>query len=236
MVQADGSIVVDTTGLSIDEVLERIEQLLERHMTKISTKLVGNKLVDRIAYQIVRFIVTTFCRVWCRMTVEGRENVPAEGIFILAPTHRSILDTPIASGVTRRRMRFMGADKYWKNKAFGRLLTALGGFPVSRGTADREALKRSIAVLQGGEPLGVVPRGRAQGRADRAAAVRRRDLHRRQGRCADHSRRDRWLGASHAKGCQVHSAQQAARRGRQADPGRDRSPRARRISATRRDS
>ena len=128
-------------------------------MTKISTKLVGHKLVDRIAYQIVRFIVTTFCRLWCRMTVEGRENVPAEGIFILAPTHRSILDTPIASGVTRRRLRFMGADKYWKNKAFGRLLTALGGFPVSRGTADREALKRSIAVLQAGEPLVLFPEG-----------------------------------------------------------------------------
>jgi CMP/dCMP kinase len=30
LVQADGSIVVDTTGLGIDEVLERIEQLLER--------------------------------------------------------------------------------------------------------------------------------------------------------------------------------------------------------------
>ena len=128
-------------------------------MTKISTKLTGHKLVDRIAYQIVRFIVTTFCRVWCRMTVEGTENVPPEGNFILAPTHRSILDTPIASGVTRRRLRFMGADKYWKNKAFGRLLTALGGFPVSRGTADREALKRSIAVLQGGEPLVLFPEG-----------------------------------------------------------------------------
>ena len=30
LVEADGSIVVDTTGLSIDEVLEHIEQLLER--------------------------------------------------------------------------------------------------------------------------------------------------------------------------------------------------------------
>ncbi|HSB87360.1 MAG TPA: (d)CMP kinase [Ilumatobacteraceae bacterium] len=30
LVQADGSVVVDTTGLSIDEVLERIERLLER--------------------------------------------------------------------------------------------------------------------------------------------------------------------------------------------------------------
>ena len=42
LVEADGSVVVDTTGLSIDEVLERIEQLLERRMTKISTKLTGN--------------------------------------------------------------------------------------------------------------------------------------------------------------------------------------------------
>ena len=85
--------------------------------------------------------------------------MPAEGPFLLAPTHRSILDTPIASGVTFRRMRFMGADKYWKNKAFGRLLTALGGFPVTRGTADREALRRSIAVLERGEPLVLFPEG-----------------------------------------------------------------------------
>ena len=128
-------------------------------MTKISTRLTGNKIVDRMAYKTVRFIVTTFCRTWCRMTIEGRENVPATGTFLLAPTHRSILDTPIASAVTRRRMRFMGADKYWKNDAFGRLLTALGGFPVSRGTADREALKRCIAVLEQGEPLVLFPEG-----------------------------------------------------------------------------
>ncbi len=128
-------------------------------MTKISTQLTGNTLLDRAAYQTVRFIVTSFCRIWCRMSVEGRENVPAEGPFLLVPTHRSILDTPVASGVTFRRMRFMGADKYWKNKAFGRLLTALGGFPVTRGTADREALRRSIAVLERGEPLVLFPEG-----------------------------------------------------------------------------
>jgi 1-acyl-sn-glycerol-3-phosphate acyltransferase len=128
-------------------------------MTKIRTKLTGNKMLDRIAYKTVRLLLEVFCRTWCRMTIEGKENVPAEGLFLLAPTHRSILDTPIASGVTNRRMRFMGADKYWKNKAFGRLLTALGGFPVTRGTADREALKRCIAVLEHGEPLVLFPEG-----------------------------------------------------------------------------
>lgn len=128
-------------------------------MTKVDTTLAGNSRIDRIAYQFVRFVVVTFCRTWCRMTVEGRENVPAEGPFLLAPVHRSILDTPISSGVTRRRMRFMGADKYWKSKAFGRLLSALGGFPVTRHSADRQALQRCIAVLEGGEPLVLFPEG-----------------------------------------------------------------------------
>jgi 1-acyl-sn-glycerol-3-phosphate acyltransferase len=58
-----------------------------------------------------------------------------------------------------RRMRFMGADKWWSNQRFGDLLTLLGGFPVSRGTADREALKRCIALLEGGEPLVLFPEG-----------------------------------------------------------------------------
>ncbi len=128
-------------------------------MTKIDTQLAGSNRLDRAAYQFVRFVVVTFCRTWCRMSVHGREHIPTDGAFLLAPVHRSILDTPISSGVTGRRMRFMGADKYWKNRHFGRLLSALGGFPVTRGSADREALSRCIAVLQGGEPLVLFPEG-----------------------------------------------------------------------------
>lgn len=128
-------------------------------MTKIPTRLAGQSVPDKIAYHTVRTIVTVFCRVWCRMTIDGRDNFPKTGPFILAPTHRSIIDTPVASGVYRKRMRFMGADKWWSNKHFGKLLTALGGFPVTRGTADREALKRCIAVIEGGEPLVLFPEG-----------------------------------------------------------------------------
>ena len=128
-------------------------------MTKISTRFAGQTLPDKIAYHTVRTIVTVFCRVWCRMTIEGRDNFPASGPFILAPTHRSLIDTPVASGVYRKRMRFMGADKWWSNRHFGNLLTALGGFPVSRGSADREALRRCITVIEGGEPLVLFPEG-----------------------------------------------------------------------------
>lgn len=128
-------------------------------MTRISTNLTGKSLPDKIVYYTVRTILTVFCRTWCRMQISGRENFPTDEPFILAPTHRSIIDTPVSSSVYTRRMRFMGADKWWKNKPFGKLLTALGGFPVTRGTADREALRRCIEVLDGGEPLVMFPEG-----------------------------------------------------------------------------
>jgi 1-acyl-sn-glycerol-3-phosphate acyltransferase len=128
-------------------------------MTVIDTKLAGTSLSSRITYQFGRSVVLSVCYGWCRLRVRGREHIPTDRAFILAPSHRSIIDTPIASGVTRRRLRFMGADKWWTQRQFGWLLSALGGFPVTRGSADREALKRCIEVLQGGEPLVLFPEG-----------------------------------------------------------------------------
>ena len=38
----------------------------------------------------------------------------------------------------------------------------MGGYPVSRGTADREALKRCLEVVERGEPLVLFPEGTRQ--------------------------------------------------------------------------
>jgi len=128
-------------------------------MIGTETHLAGNGLGSRAFYQVVRGLVVGFCRTYNRMTVEGRENVPTTGPFVLAPVHRSFIDTPIASGCTRRRMRFMGKDSLWKKQPFRWILSALGGFPVTRGAADREAIVRCIAVLESGEPLVLFPEG-----------------------------------------------------------------------------
>ena len=93
------------------------------------------------------------------MNVSGKENIPQTGPFILAPVHRSYIDTPIASGCTRRRMRFMGKDSMWKRQPLNWMLSALGAFPVTRGSADREAIMRAIQVLKSGEPLVLFPEG-----------------------------------------------------------------------------
>jgi 1-acyl-sn-glycerol-3-phosphate acyltransferase len=128
-------------------------------MTGVDTTMAGNSLASRTFYAVARAACVGFCRLWFRMSVEGLENVPPTGPFILAPVHRSNMDTPIVSVVTRRRLRYMGKDSLWK-KAFPRwALSALGGFPVTRGTVDKEALVRCIAVLKAGEPLVLFPEG-----------------------------------------------------------------------------
>lgn len=114
---------------------------------------------SRLAYRVCRFIVTWFIRLFTRMRIEGREHVPASGAFVLAPVHRSYVDTPIAACVTARRMRFMGKDSLWKYRWFGWVAYMLGAFPVRRGTVDREAYRRSMAVLDSGEPLVLFPEG-----------------------------------------------------------------------------
>ncbi len=128
-------------------------------MSEVDSYLAGNGISSRAFYQSVRFLVVSILRTYCRMTVEGVENVPKTGAFVLAPIHRSYIDTPIASGCSRRRLRFMGKDTMWKSKPFGWTLSALGAFPVTRGSADREAITRAIAVLESGEPLVLFPEG-----------------------------------------------------------------------------
>jgi 1-acyl-sn-glycerol-3-phosphate acyltransferase len=128
-------------------------------MTKIETFLAGNGLAARGWYQFMRGLCVLILRIWNRMSIEGRENIPPTGAFVLSPIHRSFLDSPISSVITRRRMRFMGKEEMWKYRVGGWLLSAAGGFPVSRGTADREALRRCIQVLEGGEPLVIFPEG-----------------------------------------------------------------------------
>ena len=131
-------------------------------VAEVDTRLAGNGAFSRLFYRFARNLVLGACRLWLRIEFLGLEHVPKTGAFIIAPTHRSLLDIPIASGVTKRRLRFMGKDALWKVPGFGRLLSALGGFPVTRGTADLEALKRCISVLRDGEPLVLFPEGTRQ--------------------------------------------------------------------------
>jgi 1-acyl-sn-glycerol-3-phosphate acyltransferase len=131
-------------------------------MAEIDTFMAGSSRLSHIFYRLFRGLVVGVCVSYTRARVIGKHNIPKTGAFLLAPIHRSNIDTPLAAAVTSRRMRFMGKDSIWKIKPIGWIISSLGAFPVTRGSADREALKRCIAVLEAGEPLVLFPEGTRQ--------------------------------------------------------------------------
>lgn len=113
-------------------------------------------------YRFARTTVELVVNAWCRPTVTGRDRVPLEGPAIIAPVHRSYVDFAFNGVLTRRKLFFMAKEELWKSPRFGRLLHTLGVFPVNRQGVDREALRRSAAVLDEGQLLVLFPEGARQ--------------------------------------------------------------------------
>jgi 1-acyl-sn-glycerol-3-phosphate acyltransferase len=104
-----------------------------------------------------------------RMKVTGRENIPTEGPFILAPNHVSYADPPVAGAGCRRvrRLCYMAKAELFRIPVMRSLIRSWA-FPVHRGSADREAIRTSLRVLQSGGGLVMFPEG---GRAPNGKAL-----------------------------------------------------------------
>ena len=97
-----------------------------------------------------------------RVRRRGGEHLDIEGPVIVAPVHRSNLDTPLLAGMGHRRLRALSKESLFGNRLFGDFLSALGAFPVRRGVADLEAIREAIKMLEAGEEIVVFPEGTRQ--------------------------------------------------------------------------
>ena len=133
--------------------MEDLQQRAQRIAAKRSSMWV---------YRSVRRTIMTVLYPYFRVQRRGREHLDIEGPVIVAPVHRSNLDTPLLSGMSRRRLRALSKESLFSNRLFGAFLAALGAFPVRRGVADREAMREAIKMLEAGEQMVVFPEGTRQ--------------------------------------------------------------------------
>jgi 1-acyl-sn-glycerol-3-phosphate acyltransferase len=115
--------------------------------------------VYKIVVTLIRWVLNPYFRVETRGPVE---NLSVEGPLILAPVHRSNLDAMLVAGASGRRCRALAKHTMFSSKPFAWLISALGAFPVQRGTADREALRAARMLLDSGEAMFVFPEGTRQ--------------------------------------------------------------------------
>ena len=64
-------------------------------MSGADARWAGDSRWDHFIYTVFRFVICGITRIVTRVTIEGRENLPTSGAYILAPVHRSYVDTPI---------------------------------------------------------------------------------------------------------------------------------------------
>ena len=111
------------------------------------------------------FIVTVAWLVWhigFRIRVIGRENLPKEGGFVLAPNHISAID-PVFVVVARfwgKRLLIMAKEEILQvNPVFTWMFRHVGVVGIERGRGDVNVVDELIGDVQKGQGLLIFPEG-----------------------------------------------------------------------------
>lgn len=110
-------------------------------------------------YSLLRVMFRLFFSLFFRWEISGENNIPLSGGVIVAANHISLWDPPVLGSAMTRALHFMAKQSLFSIPIFGWVISKLNAFPVSRGTADRMAIKKTIDLLNTGLAVGMFPEG-----------------------------------------------------------------------------
>ncbi|MEC8970871.1 MAG: lysophospholipid acyltransferase family protein [Actinomycetota bacterium] len=123
---------------------------------------VASSSVASVVYRLTRAFIRVVLWSYFRLGVSGREHLTGDAALIIAPVHRSNLDSFLLAPLTRRRFRSLAKESLFQVRPLAWFMAALGAFPVRRGSADRESLRAARLLLDEGATLLVFPEGGRQ--------------------------------------------------------------------------
>jgi 1-acyl-sn-glycerol-3-phosphate acyltransferase len=122
-----------------------------------------SQIQARVGRRLLRFVGQTLFGF--KFQIEGLEHVPAgEPVIVAGGPHRGWIDSflIIIALPTSPRINYLGSAQAMFNRRWKRaILNLMGGVvPVSSlGQLNREGLETSLAILNGGNSLGLFPEG-----------------------------------------------------------------------------
>jgi 1-acyl-sn-glycerol-3-phosphate acyltransferase len=113
---------------------------------------------------VVTFAGRMFGRAVSRISIEGAvDEIPRDGPLIIAANHASNLDAVVIGswliGKLGRRFQWLGKKELFDWPIVGWVASRGGVHPVDRSTADVEAFRLAMRILEEGQILFVFPEG-----------------------------------------------------------------------------
>jgi len=163
---ANNAIVIDTTHMTVDEVVDKIEKMIikKQKEIKLTNKIYSIRPETKwklFVRKIVKRFLAGLYRLFYRVKITG--NIPETGAYIICANHINYLDAAAVVLLNKRKINFVGKEDLFSNSILNWLGHLFDAIPIKRDMQDIEAMKRCLKVLKSGELLGIFPEGTRNG-------------------------------------------------------------------------
>lgn len=147
---------LDTSNMSIEEVSDRIEELIDGVIRQGFKEIPAWR---RFIYAILRLIASIPFRIAFNLKYEGTENIPKTGSVILAGNHQTWFDPILIAIKVKYISSYMAKAELFNNPVLGFAIKLVHGFPTRRSSNDVSSLSRAEDYIRNGYNLTIFPEG-----------------------------------------------------------------------------
>jgi 1-acyl-sn-glycerol-3-phosphate acyltransferase len=132
-----------------------------RHLVRwqVEKRPPRESLATRLLYSSLKMALALLLRALFGVRVEGRENVPRNGPFILVINHEGYLDSFFTLALLPRKVAYLAKNSEFENGAVRWLMRQLRVIPVRRHEVDPSVVRNALRILSVGEPVGIFVEG-----------------------------------------------------------------------------
>jgi len=113
-------------------------------------------------YPILGRVIPPIAYLWVRK-INGLENIPRGGGFIISPNHSSYADHLILSSIvirnTHKKICYLAKKEHFETPFQRMWHEATGAIPIDRQAGGKEALETAVKYLTQGKIIGIYPEG-----------------------------------------------------------------------------
>lgn len=112
-------------------------------------------------YSLSWLVSLILAKVYCSLSVFGKDNIPKDGAFIFASNHESNAD-PFLLGASlscSKWFSYLAKKELFEGNVRGWYFRKIHAIPLDRSEADTSAIKTALKILKSGRPMVLFPEG-----------------------------------------------------------------------------